>query len=146
MSPALPDILMGVLAASSAPAPPEAGGDYAVARAGLVAMLLVLASQEAERGPAARLWENEAIAALLDDARGDYGNALAEGPEIAPALAPADATWSALDRRNAGLRDALIAVHEAAEARRDAPMQRRILALYEAMAEARRLDLPGALA
>jgi hypothetical protein len=126
MSPKLPELLIGLAVALSSPAPPEAGGDYAAGRMGLVATLLVLASQEAERGPAARLWENATIAELLGDA--------------AP---PLEAAWSSLDARNADLRRRLIALHIAAEDRGDRALQIRILDLYEAMAHARRLDLPG---
>jgi len=117
---------MGLTISLTAPAPPEAGGDYAAGRVGLVAMLLVLASQEAERGPAARIWENAAIAEVLGD--------------VTP---PPESSWSALDARNAELRRALIALHISAEERGDEGLQRRILALYEAMAHARRLELPG---
>ncbi len=126
MSPRLPDLLMGLTISLTAPAPPEAGGDYAAGRVGLVAMLLVLASQEAERGPSARIWENAAIAEILGD--------------VTP---PPESNWSALDARNAELRRALIALHISAEERGDEGLQRRILALYEAMAHARRLELPG---
>jgi hypothetical protein len=133
-------ILLGQAVALGAPAPPECLGDYAAGRAGLVATLLVLAGQEAERGPAARAWENGALRALLAAAAPDY-LALTDGQ---PPPAAGAATWSALDTENADLRRRLTALHEAAEARGDAALQRRILALYVEMAEARRLTLPGA--
>jgi hypothetical protein len=126
MTPALPDILIGQMVALMTPLPPEAGGDYQAGRAGLMAMLAGLAAQEAERGLSARVWENGAIRELLGE----------EGHD-------ADLSWRALDRANAELRLRLIAAHEDAEARGDTPLQRRILALYQAMAKARRLDLPG---
>jgi hypothetical protein len=126
MSPKLPDLLVGLAVSLASPAPPEAGGDYAAGRLGLVATLLVLASQEAERGPSARIWENEAIAELVGD--------------VEP---PPEARWSSLDARNAELRRRLIALHIDAEERGDRELQARILALYEAMAHTRRLELPG---
>jgi hypothetical protein len=126
MTPALPDILIGQMVAMLTPLPLEAGGDYQAGRAGLLAMLAGLAAQEAERGTAARVWENGAIRALLGET----------GPD-------SDLSWRALDTANAGLRRRLIALHEDAEARRDGSLQRDILALYQAMAKARRLDLPG---
>ncbi len=126
MSPKLPDLLIGLAVSLSRPAPPEAGGDYAAGRFGLVATLLVLASQEAERGPAARIWENAAIAELVGD--------------VEP---PPEARWSSLDARNADLRRRLIALHISAEDQDDRELQTRILALYEAMAHAGRLELPG---
>jgi hypothetical protein len=140
MTPALPTLLIGQAVALGAPAPPECLGDYAASRAGLVATLLVLAAQEAERGPAARAWENGALRSLFEAAEREYRDVLGAGPP------PADGagTWSGLDAENADLRRRLIALHEAAEARRDATLQRRILALYVDMAHARRLELPGA--
>lgn len=125
MTPTLPDILAGQAAALMQPSPPEAGGEYTAGRMGILVMLASLAAQEAQRGPAARIWENRAIAALLG----------AE-PEHEP-----DLTWRGLDARNAELRRALILRHQAAEAAGDKALQRDILALYQAMAKARRLEL-----
>jgi hypothetical protein len=115
------------------PMPPEAGGDYLAGRVGLMAMLASLAAQEAERGVAARVWENGAIRAVLADS----GDAQASGGE------DRDLSWSALDQTNADLRRRLIAVHEAAETSGDRALEAQILELYVRMAAARRLDLPG---
>lgn len=131
MTPSLPDIMLGHVAALGAPMPPEASGDYLIGRLGLVAMMSILASQEAERGIDARVWENGAIRALL---------ARAAAPTDCPPAA--DLTWSALDRENAALRLALIRVHVAAEEAGDVALDLEILRLYRAMAERRRLDLP----
>jgi hypothetical protein len=135
MTPSLPTLLLGQAVALTAPAPPESSGDYAAGRIGLVATLLVLAAQEAEKGPAARVWENRAIAELLASAR-------ASDPR--PARGDSAASWRDLDAANAELRRRLIALHEAAEIAGDHDLQARILALYVEMAKARRLDLPGA--
>lgn len=143
MTPTLPMILMGQVAALSAPAPPEASGDYAVSRGGMVAMLLMLASQEAERGPAARAWENGALRTILAEAASAYDEALEGALSSATGVTDGDGSWSALDGANAELRRRLIALHTAAEARRDAALQRRILDLYVDMARARRLEFPG---
>jgi hypothetical protein len=130
MTPALPMILMGQAIAAMTPLPPEAGPEYAGGRAGIMAMLASLAAQEAERATAARAWENGAIRELL---------ARAGAADASP---PADdLSWSGLDAENARLRRALIAVHEATEAAGDTDLQRDILALYVAMAKARRLEL-----
>lgn len=131
MTPTLPDILAGQAAALMQPTPPEAGGEYMAGRVGILVMLASLAAQEAERGPAARAWENEAIAALLAEA----GHA--------PDKTEPDLTWRGLDARNAALRRALIALHESAEQAGDQRLQREILDLYQAMAKARRLELGG---
>jgi hypothetical protein len=129
MTPTLPDILMGQAVALMTPLPPEAGGDYLVGRMGILAMLAGLAAQEAERGLAARVWENGAIRALLAKS----GAASSKTDD--------DLAWSALDATNADLRRALIAAHEAAEARDDRALQAEILELYRQMAAARRLVL-----
>ena len=142
MSPALPDLLAGLVAAMTAPAPPEAGGDYAAARVGLISSLLILAAQEADQGPGARRWENETLAGLLVETAPAYGEVLAPHLHLARTPAPADLGWRALDTRNAGLRRGLIALHEAAEARGDKPLQTRVLALYQEIAARRRLVLP----
>jgi hypothetical protein len=139
MTPTLTDLMVGQAVAIATPQPPEAGGDYMASRLGMIAMLATLAAQEAERGPAARVWENASIQALLDTARAAYGDLDRASGGVG------DYSWSGLDRRNAALRRALIALHEAAESRGDETMQREILTLYVAMAEARRLVLPAAL-
>jgi len=131
MTPTLPDILMGQAVALMTPLPPEAGGDYLVGRMGMLAMLAGLAAQEAERGPAARVWENEAIRTLL--AKAGVASQMDEG----------NLAWSALDAANAELRRALIRLHEAAEDRGDRALQSEILELYRQMAKARRLELSG---
>jgi hypothetical protein len=131
MTPSLPDIMMGSVVALTAPMPPEASGDYLAGRLGLVAMLSILAAQEAERGVDARVWENAAIRALLNRVGAAAGRPAA-----------ADLTWSALDRENAGLRRALIDAHAAAEEAGDTVLDREILHLYKSMSEQRRLVLP----
>jgi hypothetical protein len=146
MTPSLPTILMGQVVSLSTPAPPEASGDYAVSRAGMVGMLLMLASQEVERGPAAQAWENRTLRALFAETAGAYDEALGGALSAASGVSEGDCGWSAVDAANADLRRRLTALHEAAEARRDAGLQRRILDLYVEMAKVRRLDLPGAAA
>jgi hypothetical protein len=94
---------------------------------GLVSMLLMLGAQEAERGLAARVWENAAMRERLGD--------LDEADD--------DLSLSSLDAANAKLRTRLIAAHAEAEARGDAAADRAFLELYEKMAHARRLDIPG---
>ena len=138
MTPALPDILRGNFMCLAIPAPPESQGEFMTGRVGVVALLSLLAAQEAERGTTARVWENDAIAAALADAAEAYGVQYAEVARIRPA----DLSLAALDAANAALRRGLIALHEAVEAAADLPRHRAIVALYGQMAEARRLDLP----
>ncbi len=141
MTPNLPDILLGQSLALAAPQPPEASGDYMAGRLGMIALLCALAAQEAERGIAARLWENQALRDLFARAAGAYDEAMSG----ALAQADGDAAWSALDLANAELRRRLITLHEAVEARGDAVLDAEILTLYRAMAHARRLELPASM-
>ncbi len=110
-------------------------------RFGMLASLAVLASQEAERGPAARVWENNALRQLFGRAAGAYDATLQGRLSAAAATSDTEFTWSALDGANADLRRVLIALHEAVEAARDTVLDREILALYRDMAHERRLDL-----
>jgi hypothetical protein len=141
MTPTLPDILMGQGLALLAPQPPEASGDYTAGRVGMIFMLATLAAQEAERGLAARLWENGALRALFARAAEAYDRSLDGALGAAAKTVDDDYALSALDRANADLRRLLIALHEAVEARADAALDREILGLYQAMARARRLEL-----
>ncbi|HWF01218.1 MAG TPA: hypothetical protein VG248_15570 [Caulobacteraceae bacterium] len=145
MNPALPELLTGLAIAIATPAPPESAGDYMAGRLGIVAMIAGLAAQEAEVGPAVRLWESDAIGELLAQALAQYDAGL--GGQMSAALQAArentDFSWSGLDAVNATLRRALIALHEAVEAAADRAVDRRILELYAQMAERRRLRLPG---
>ena len=50
MTPALPDILTGLLATLSVPPNDEAGPEYMAGRLGMVGMILALTTQEAARG------------------------------------------------------------------------------------------------
>jgi hypothetical protein len=120
------------------PGPPEQQGEFMATRVGVVALLSLLAAQEVERGTTARVWENEAIAAVLAEAAEAYGVQYAE---LAQTTAT-DLSLEALDRANAALRRGLIALHEAVETAGDLLRHRAIVGLYGQMAERRRLDLP----
>ena len=145
MNPTLPEVLIGQAVALAAPQPPEASGNYMAARIGMVAMLATLAAQEAQRGPAARVWENAALRTLLGRAIDAYDGELSGRLAVAAATTDGDQAWSTLDAANAALRRGLIALQEAAEYRRDSATQSEILALFVEMARARHLDLPASL-
>ena len=138
MTPALPDILRGNFLCLAVPGPPEQQGEFMATRVGVIALLSLLAAQEVERGTTARVWENDAIAAVLAEAAEAYGVQYAE---IADTSAQ-DLSLEALDRANAALRRGLIALHEAVEAAGDLARHRTIIGLYGQMAGKRRLDLP----
>lgn len=138
MTPALPDILRGNFMCLAIPGPPEQQGEFMTTRVGVIALLSLLAAQEVERGTTARVWENDAIAAVLAEAAEAYGVQYAE----LAATTAADLSLEALDRANAALRRGLIALHEAVELAGDLPLHWVIVGLYGQMAERRRLDLP----
>lgn len=136
MTPSLPDILVGNFMCMADPGPPEQQGEFLAGKVGLVALLSLLAAQEAERGVAARVEENALIRAILAEAAADYGLDVVGLPSTD------EMTISSLDRVNAALRTALIGLHEAVEARDDTARHHAILRLYVRMADLRRLDLP----
>ena len=136
MTPSLPDILVGNFMCMADPGPPEQQGEFMAGKVGLVALLSLLAAQEAERGAASRVTENALIRTALAEAASDYGLDVAALPSTD------EVTFSALDRVNAALRTALIGLHEAVEAREDTVRHHAILRLYVKMADLRRLDLP----
>lgn len=138
MTPSLPDILVGNFLCVAEPPPPESAGEFMAGKVGVVALLSLLAAQEAERGLSARVWENATLRAVLLDAAPVYGEVFAE----AASAADGDFTLAVLDRANATLRRALIALHEAVEAAGDTARDHAILRLYREMAHARRLDMP----
>jgi hypothetical protein len=138
MTPSLPDILVGNFLCVAEPPPPESAGEFMAGKVGVVALLSLLAAQEAERGLSARVWENATLRAVLLDAAPVYGETFAEAADAADG----DFTLAVLDRANATLRRALIALHEAVEAAGDTARDRAILRLYREMAHARRLDMP----
>ena len=124
MTPAAADILGGNARVIAALAAEGGGPDYAAARLGVVAMLSVLAAQEAATGAAVRVAENAAIRTLLGE----------EGRDE-------NLTIPALDTTNAALRRRLIVYHERLEARGEDDGA--VLALYRRMAELRMLVLPA---
>lgn len=138
MTPTVPELLQGNFIALMEPPPPESTGDFLQSRVAVTGMISLLCAQEAERGIAARVWENGAIRELLARSAPTYGAAFAE----AAAGEDGDLSLTGLDAANAALRRALIALHIAVENARDAALDTVIRGLYVQMAEARRLDLP----
>jgi hypothetical protein len=142
MTPTLPEILNGVVVAIAEPPAPEAAGEFAAGRFGVIAMLSMLAAQEADRGPAAAVWENAAVRELCARSASAYDEGLGGVLAQAAAVTDGDGGLTALTAANAALRRALIALHEAAETRGDHALDRELLALYGEMARRRRLELP----
>lgn len=126
MTPTLGDILTGNALALASLAEETGGAEFAGAKVSVVALLCLLAAQEAERAIAVRETENAAIAQLLGVAVPDV----------------AEPTIAALDDINADLRRRLIAHHEAIERRGDVAADRAVVALYRRMAEGRLLVMP----
>ncbi|MBX3478768.1 MAG: hypothetical protein KF842_00055 [Caulobacter sp.] len=133
MTPTVAELLLGNFLALAEPPPPESMGDFMAGRIGVTGMIAMLAAQEAERGAQARLWENAAIRDLL--ARGG-------APVPAGAETETDFSITGLDRVNATLRRALIALHIAVEEKGDTDLDHAILRFYLNSADMRRLDMP----
>ena len=133
MTPTLPEILRGNFMSLAIPATPDMAGQFMTARVSVIALLNLLAAQEAERGTAGAVRENRLISDLLGSAPA-YAVVVPEPTD--------DPSPAAIDAQNAAFRRALIALHEAVEQRGDDALEARILALYAAMAEGRKLILP----
>jgi hypothetical protein len=133
MTPTVSELLLGNFLTLMDPPPPEALGDFMQGKIGVTGMIAMLAAQEAERGAEARLWENGAIRDLLT-----------QGGAAIPPEAAVDKDFSicGLDRTNAALRKALIALHIAVEEKGDTAMDHAILRFYVKSADMRRLDMP----
>lgn len=133
MTPTVSELLLGNFIALMEPPPPEALGDFMAGKVAVTGMISMLAAQEAERGAEARIWENQAIRDLL-----------AQGGADIPADAAVEKDFSiaGLDRANAALRTALIALHTAVEDKGDRDLDHAILRFYVKSADMRRLDMP----
>lgn len=142
MTPTVPELLAGNFLCLIDPPPPEAMGDFLAGKVAVVGLISLLAAQEAERGIEARVWENGAIRAVFSDAAAACGDDLGARLSAAAGETDADLSLGALDRANAKLRRLLTELHIAAEAREDRALDRRILALYQQMADQRMLNLP----
>jgi hypothetical protein len=140
MTPNVRDVLQGVVVALSTPPSPEVGMAYLASRTGMVGTLAMLAAGEADRAAGDAIAENAAIRALFAEAGAyDQDGALA----AAAKETDADLSVPALDAANARLRRLLIGLHERVEAADDVAMNRKIVALYVAMAQIRRMTLGG---
>ena len=126
MTPTTAELLNGCVTAIATPPQAEDLALYFKGKLSLVALISLLAAQEAERGVAARVAENAAIRAVLGDDAAPEGNL----------------TVAALDAVNADLRRRLIALHAAVEQAGDRRRDAQILTLYRRMAELRELVLP----
>ncbi|RYF90470.1 MAG: hypothetical protein EON95_16865 [Caulobacteraceae bacterium] len=133
MTPTVSELLLGNFIALMEPPPPEALGDFMAGKVAVTGMIAMLAAQEAERGAEARLWENAAIRDLLTQG----GAAIPDD-----AATETDFSIGGLDRVNASLRRALIALHTAVEETGDRTLDHAILRFYVKSADMRRLDMP----
>ena len=138
MTPTTAELLHGIAVTLALPPAAEDMALFVPGRLAVIAIVSIIAAQEAERGAAVRIAENEAIRDVLADAR-DVAPAVAAMP---PDPGDGDLSITALDAANAALRRRLIALHVAVEAAADRTHDRAILALYRRMADARCLVLP----
>jgi len=146
MTPTISEALVGNFMTLIKPPPADSAGEFMAGKIAVTGMISLLAAQEAERGAAVRVAENRAMRTLFAEAaegRWAPGETirlrdLARGEDLT-------ITITGLDRGNAELRNALIALQAAVE---DAPgaaslaRQKRIARLLREAADARRLDLP----
>jgi hypothetical protein len=139
MTPTVPELLAGCAAALAAAPNAEDAGLFTATRLRTVATINVLVAQECAVSSAARVWENNALRALLVEAEAKYGSVVAE----AASIDNGDLSLAALDDANARLRRLLIRLHESVEAASDHRLDRTILALYREMARRRELKLPS---
>ena len=146
MNPTPSELLVGNFMALITPPPPESMGEFLAGKVSVTGMISLLMAQEAERGIAVRVEENRAIRALLAEAAdGGWAPALSSRLAALGAGEDADLRLAAVDAANAVLRQGLIDLHDTVFAREGpqrAARDRRIVALYVDMAQARRLDLP----
>jgi hypothetical protein len=142
MTPSVREVLQGCTIAIMTPPSADAGPEYAASRAGMVSMMLGLATLEAEHAAGAAIAENADIRGLFATC-GAYDDALGGRLSAAAGEAEIDLGTPSLDAANANLRRLLIELHEAVEAADDADMNRAIVALYGRMAQGRRMALGG---
>jgi hypothetical protein len=121
------EMLVGGAQALMLPAQAESTGDYTAGMVGVVAILCVLAAQEAESAACRQSVQNREMRALLGEVPG--------GPDE-------DLRLSALEAEGDRLRGVLMARHVSAEDCGDRALEASILALLYRHAEARRLVIP----
>ena len=145
MTPTTSELLVGNFMTFAEPPPPESAGDFMAGRIGVTAMISLLAAQEAESGAQVRVAENRAVRALLARAAPQWDARLGGRLSVLATTADEDFTLSALDRANADLRTALIALQEAVEDE-DSPAGRALegdlIRLLKLLADGRALHLP----
>jgi hypothetical protein len=146
MTPTAPELLIGNFMALIEPPPPESVGDFMAGKIAVTGMISLLIAQEMEKGVAVRVAENRAIRALFNEAAaGGWAPDLSVSLKALARGEDEDLTLTALDRDNAALRLALIALQTAVEDAAGAAgraRQKRIIRLLREGSDARRLDLP----
>ncbi len=142
MTPSVPELLVGNFLCLIEPPQPEARGEFMAGKVAVTGLIGLLAAQEAQSGVETRVWENAALRALFAEAAAAVPSDLGDRLAAAAAGEDRDLSLGALDRGNAGLRRLLIELHVAAETAGDRALDRRILGLYQQMADRRLLTLP----
>lgn len=137
------EILIGGAQALMIPPAEDAAGEYSAGMIGVVAMLCMLAAQEAEGAAAIRYAENRRMRLVFADAVAD-GSAGPLGDRLAALAAGQDddLRLSALEQSGDKLRDALISLHVHAEETGARVLDLRIIQLLRHGAQARRLSIP----
>ena len=151
MTPTASELLIGNFMTLIEPPPPESAGEFMAGKIAVTGMISLLLAQEMEKGVSVRAAENRALRALfVEAAEGGWAPALTDGLKSLARGEDQDLTLSALDRANAALRTALIALQTAVEeasggagpSAAGRAREKRIARLLRESADARRLDLP----
>jgi hypothetical protein len=146
MTPTAPELLVGNFMTLIEPPPPESAGEFMAGKIGVTGMISLLLAQEIEKGAAVRVAENRAMRALFARAAADdWASGLTGRLKGLSGGEDTDLTFTALDRANAELRIALIALQTAVEETASPParaQEKQIARLLHEAADARRLDLP----
>ena len=146
MTPNPSELLVGNFMTLIEPPPPESAGEFMAGKIGVTGMISLLMAQEIEKGAAVRVAENRTMRALFAEAAdGGWAPALTGRLQTLARGEDADLTLTALDRANADLRIALIALQTAVEETAGPSARARekqIARLLREAADARRLDLP----
>lgn len=147
MNPSLPQQLIAqalTIATRIAPAIPETS--YAMGDVGVLAGVLVMLAQEADRAADVLVRENAAMRALFANAAAMPLGDLVDELRLAGAARDADLTLTTLEAANARLKTLLIALHVEAEAVNGdwgRTLEARIWAVLKRSADDRMLVMPA---
>ncbi len=147
MKPDVGDILQNSFATLIGDVAPHLRNDYALGSTSVIALMMLFAAQEFERGADQRFRENTALRELFREAAAVVTDLPLRSRLAAQAASREESlTISALTASNNTLRDLLIELHRFVETWEDplgTELDRRIWAHLRRFAEAQALDMPA---